>query len=440
MVKDRLYAAARLRYNRGAMLTDVYKRDGVRLAEAFGGPYPEYFIHPAAEYQALTRYAGLIDLTHWRTLKVTGKDRVGFLNAMLTNDVAALETNQGTHSLITTVKGKIVAELYVFARQDDVLVMVAQGSAGEANDILEKHIIMEDVTVEDISDAFGVLALEGPKLDDTLWRLFAKGPFPKENLHAVARTFEAADIYLMRNSVSGENGYHLMIPAEDLERLRAYLVQACRGTDGLPVGRLAWNMRRIENGLSWYGADFTDDNLPDESRLGDAISYAKGCFHGQETLARLHHRGHVNRVLVGLTVEDAGVPAAVAGLRSEFEGEINNYDESGLEERAAPLAGALDFGKLFPAGTELYPAGGGDDEAGGAHPAPGREAGHHGAAGVEEKSVGRITSAAYSPVLGKPLLLGYVRVEFIEKRQSVRPAAGPTLTMVDLPAARTPPV
>ncbi len=412
------------------MLADIYKREGVSLSDTFGVPYPAYFIHPAAEYQALTRYVGLVDLTHWAVLRVTGKDRAGFLNAMLTNDVAALEKDRGCHSLITTVKGKIIAELYVFARDDDFLILVAQGDAAAANDVLQKHIIMEDVTVEDASSGFGVLALEGPRLDDTLWRLFAKGPFPKEPLQAVERRFENTDVYLMKNSVTGEDGYHLLVPAADLQRVWRYLVQACRGTDGFPVGSTVWNMRRVENGLPWHGVDFSDENFPDESRLDAAISYTKGCFHGQETLTRLHHRGHVNRMLVGLTVDDDDLPEELEKLRDEFAGEINNYDETGLKERAEPVAKALDLGNLFPAGAKLYPA---DNVATRGDAPSGGEVGGETGGGAEKKPVGWITSAVYSPILGKPLLLGYVRVEFIEKRLAVRTDSGTRLTMVDLP-------
>jgi folate-binding protein YgfZ len=413
------------------MLTDIYQRERVTLASAFGVSYPVYFIHPAAEYQALTGYVGLIDLTHWAVLCVTGKDRAGFLNAMLTNDVAVLGKNSGCHSLITTVKGKIIAELYVFAREDDFVILVAQGDAAATNDILQKHIIMEDVTVEDASSRFGVLALEGPKLDDTLWRLFAKGPFPKEPLQAVARRFEDTDIYLMKNSVTGEDGYHLLVPAADLQRVWRYLVQACRGTDGLPMGSTVWNMRRVENGLPWHGVDFDDETFPDESRLGSAISYTKGCFHGQETLARLHHRGHVNRMLVGLTVDDDDVSEELTKLHAEFTGEVNNYDETDLKERAEPVAKALDLSNLFPTGTKLYPVDNVDtqgDDAGG-------EVGGENGGGGAKKPVGWITSAAYSPILKKPLLLGYVRVEFIEKRLAVRADSGTRLTIVDLPVS-----
>ena len=399
-------------YNDGTMLTDAYKRDNVPLGDLFGVEYPSYFINPVAEYKALTHDAGVIDLTHWRTFRLTGKDHVVFLNAMLTNDIGALEPGRGCHSLMTTIKGKIIAELFVFVREDDVLVFVHQGNALETYEVLQKHIIMEDVTVEDLSSRYGVIAMEGPKSHDILWRIFSTGPFPKEPLQASLREFKDVNIFLMRNSVTGEDGYHLMIPTEHVEQLRDYLVQAARGSDGLPVGGIAWNMKRTEKGLPWFGIDFTEENFPDETRLGSTISYTKGCFRGQETLARLHYRGHVNRMLVGLTVGDDDVPEAVRKRADAFGQKTNNYDEVGLKQTAEPVARDLDLRTAFEPGTELFPL-----------------------EGEPDKAVGHLTSVAFSPLLKKPLFLGYVRRATAEGEENVRIGDGTVLSFVDLPIA-----
>ncbi|MDH3216642.1 MAG: hypothetical protein OEN01_10155 [Candidatus Krumholzibacteria bacterium] len=407
-------------YNDGMMLTDAYRRNNVQLTSSFGVEYPTHFVHPVAEYLALVNDAGVIDLTHWGILRLSGRDRLSFLNAMITNDVSSLPENDGRHSLITTVKGKIISELFVFARQADVVLFVSQGNVADTHDVLQKHIISEDVIVEDLSPQFGVIAIEGPKSYDILWRVFSKGPFPKESLQAVTREFADVELFLMTNSVTGEPGYHVMIPADRVERMRNFLVQSGRGSDGLPVGSIAWNMRRVENGLPWYGVDYTQDNLPPESRLDDAISYSKGCFRGQEPLARLHHRGHVNRLLVGLTLDEDHVSGPWIKLAEQFEMGLNNYDEDVLKQKASPVAQALDLASLFAANTTLY------------HDEPGTDAGRN---DRSQKPLGRITSAVYSPRLKKPLFLGYVRPELADKTVGVVADAGQRLSLIDLPIA-----
>jgi len=145
------------------MLTTFYKSEQIPLTEAFGREYPVYFVHPLAEYRALTGFCGVIDLTHWRILRATGRDRARFLNAMVTNDVGLLEPSRGCHAMMTTAKGKIVSELFVFARKDDSLVVVSQGDFEETLGALRQHIVADDVVIDDISAGQAILAVEGPK-------------------------------------------------------------------------------------------------------------------------------------------------------------------------------------------------------------------------------------------------------------------------------------
>jgi folate-binding protein YgfZ len=401
------------------MLVDTYKKEGIPLGTIFGVAYPEYFVHPVAEYLALTRFAGVIDLCHWKILRVGGNDRVSFLNAMITCDVAALQPGRGAHAVITTLKGKFIGEMFVFAREADFLIFVAQGNGDETREVLEKHIITEDVTITDLTSSHGVVAVEGPKAFDVVWRMLPGGPVPKDRFRAAEREFEDWKVYLMNNTVAGDTGYHLMIPADRVLRARNLLVQAALGSDGLPVGKLAWNMRRVENGLPWHGADVTSDNFPNEARLEQTINYDKGCFLGQEPLARLKHRGHVNRLLVALTLEGDPPFEDVRQMSFEDGDDLNIYDEAGLRRKAEPVASALDLSGLFPPRTPLHPPDAGD-------------------AAAQEKPIGWITSAVYSPVLGKPLFLGYVRVEFAEGGRCVL-AAAPSgkrpLIVVDLPVS-----
>lgn len=399
------------------MFNERYRRENVPLKDFFGAPYPEYFVHPVAEYLALTTSAGVIDLTHWRTFRVSGADRQSFLNAMLTADVGSIDKDHGTRALITTIKGKIIAELLVFPRPDDVLVLVPQGHSAGVFDVLTKHIIMEDVTVEDASDDYGVIGIEGPKAIDVLWRLFSTGPFPKDPLGALEREFGGNPCYLMNHSVTGQNGYQLLLSVTEMERMLDYVVQAARGSDGLPVGGIAWNMRRTEYGHPWFGTDFDDENFPDEARMGHLVDYDKGCFTGQETLARLHHRGHVNRMLVGLTTDDDAAPLT-GGVPALFEGTVNNYDEVGLKERARAAADKLDLSRFFPHRTPVHPVS-----------PTGQGAG-------DDSPVGWITTAVFSPVLTRPLVLGVLRREQIEAESDVRVDVGEQkirLTPIDLP-------
>jgi folate-binding protein YgfZ len=307
---------------------------------------PDTYTDAAREYEAIAHAAGILDLPHAGVLRLSGGDRVRFLNAMVTQDVATLPAGRARPALLATTKGKMVAELLVLSRADDLLVLVLQGPVARVVEALESHIIADDVALEDLSGAHGVVAIEGPKSRDLVWRIFAREPLPLEPLAFTENEYQGMRATVLRHSVAGGRGMLVIVDREHLPRMREYLVQGGIGMDAFEVGRAAWNTRRIESGLPWFGADIGEDNFPAECGLDAShVSFEKGCYLGQETIARMHHRGHPNWRLVGLSTASADVP---------------------------------------PTGTSLFT----DDES---------------------TAVGRVTSAALSPVLKRPLCLAFVR-------------------------------
>lgn len=365
------------------MFIDTYKSGPVLLGEAFGVPYPEAFSHPVREYRALTTTAALIDLTHWGVVRLTGADRVTFLNNMTTNNVAALSTGRACHSAATTVKGKLVAELFVMVRDEELLVLVSQGDRRAVVETLDKHIIADDVTLEDTTDAYGVLSVEGPKSREVVWRLFPKSPLPLEPLAFVDLDYQGIPVTVLRGSVTGEKGYHIIVPAGRIARIRDYLIQGGIAEDMELCGSVAWNMRRVEAGLPWWGVDVTGDNFPKEARLDDVVDYEKGCFLGQETLARMHYRGHPNWLLVGLRCSQMAPPGFLDAANDELPTVAGNADDVRGHVDALGLSNAVDRGTPLFAGAD--------------------------ASAGEGKPSGRLTSLSFSPRLGAALFLGYVR-------------------------------
>ena len=337
---------------------------------------PDAFTDPAPEYEALTHAAALIDLPSVGILRMRGKDRVRFLNAMITNDVTKLTPGHACAALVTTTKGKIVAELLVLARTEELLVLVLQGSVARVAESLESHIIADDVTLEDLSGALAVIAVEGPKCRELVWRIFPREPLPMEALAFTENEHLGMHATVVRHSVVGDRGMLVLVARTEHERMKSYLAQGAIGLDGREVGRLAWNTRRIENGRPWFGADIGEDSFPAESSLESHVNYEKGCYLGQETIARMHYRGHPNWKLVGL-----------AGGR-----------------------------EVPPVGAVL--AGGDEDAA------------------SSNTTAGRITSAVFSPALQRVLCLGFVRAPLATAgtRFSIRDG-GPdaSLVIVELP-------
>jgi folate-binding protein YgfZ len=342
---------------------------------------PDAFTDPATEYEALRHAAGIIDLTSANVLRLRGSDRVSFLNAMVTNDVSKLATGHALPALLTTTKGKIVAELLVLARAEELLVIVLQGPVSRVAEAFETHIIADDVTLENLGDTHALIALEGPKCRDLVWRIFPREPLPLEALAFTDNEYQGMRATVVRHSVVGDKGMLVVVDRPHYERMKSYLVQGAVGLDACEVGGIAWNTRRIENGRPWLGVDVTEENFPAESALESHVNYEKGCYLGQETIARMHYRGHPNWKLVG-------------------------------------LAGGTE---VPPIGAPLH--------------APGADA-------DTVRNAGRITSAVFSPTLKQPLCLGYVRAPLAITGAVFSTSdngSTPSLVIVDLPIKGGPP-
>ena len=371
----------------------------------------DFITHPRLEYEALTHAVGLIDLPEVGVLRLRGADRVRFLNAMVSNDVAKLGVGVSCDALLTTTKGRVVAEVVVLARADELVVLVLQGSTKSVFDALDTHIIADDVQLTDMTAEMTVLALEGPKSRDAIWRIFPREPLPLEVHKFTENEYHGLHATVLRRSVTGEKGFLIMSSRGDMERLRDYLVQSGIGMDLRVVGRVAWNMRRVEAGLPWYGIDVTEDNFPKEARLDDRVNYEKGCYLGQEPIARMHYRGHPNWLLVGLTTDSIGYPVHLDDVKSLLATEHEHNAEA-----ARDAAAVLSLDKAI--GVELFGSEAADTAA---------ESG---------KAAGRVTSAVQSPRLRRPLFLGYVRAKMTDAGTKFRASIGGndvSLTVIDLP-------
>jgi folate-binding protein YgfZ len=199
--------------------------------------------------------------------------------------------------------------------------------------------------------------------------------------------------------------------------------------DARTIGRVAWNMRRVEAGLPWYGVDVTEENFPKEARLDGFVSYDKGCFLGQEPIARMHYRGHPNWLLVGLAAGDDAPATLAYPEHLERVKELPTLGTDADAVRADAAALAIDHA----AGVELFTPDADDvhaiaDEI--SEGGPTREG------ATPPKAVGRLTSGVLSPRLQRALFLGYVRATMAATGTKFRArvaGADLTLSIVELP-------
>jgi folate-binding protein YgfZ len=282
------------------------------MAAVDGWDVPESFGDVAGEYAALRSGCGLLDLSCRCRLQLAGPDRVAFLHNMVTNDLRALVPGTGCRAAQLNSQGKMEAALRIHCRPDALLVDVEPGSAARARAALQQHLVMEDVQVEDVTETWALLAVQGPGAAAAL----AQSGIDASSLPQTARhreiPFAGAATLVAQSDHCGAGGFDLWVPQE-----RAMAAWRALRTQGgaRPVGLRALDVRRIEAGIPWAGAEIQGETFPMEAGLDDGwISYTKGCYLGQEPIARIHHLGHVNRILRGLQLDADTLPAAGARL------------------------------------------------------------------------------------------------------------------------------
>jgi tRNA-modifying protein YgfZ len=262
-------------------------------------------------YEALRGGCALVERSWVGRLEVLGADRQRFLNAYLTCDVKGLAPGGGAYGFLTDKQGRIQADAVVLALEDRLRLEVPQGLAPVVAERLRQYVIADRVEVMPAKElmpltlagpgAEAVLAAAGaPSLPDDTWS------------HARAAVF-GTEVTLVRQGRLGVPAFTLWVSSS----LAPDLATALAARGAVAAGFADLEAVRVEAGIPRFGADFGPDNFPQETGIEEAVSYTKGCYLGQEVVARIHYRGGVQRQLVGLDFGGDEAPARGTALRHD---------------------------------------------------------------------------------------------------------------------------
>ena len=279
---------------------------------------------------AVRRAVALFDLSDERganrgLIEVTGRDAPRWLDGMLSNDVTVIERGSersGCYATALTPKGRIVADLHVLAREGGYWLEIAAGAIPDLLSRLRRYIVADDVELVDRTPDFVRLGVEGPSASALLLAAAVECD-ESLRLEGLARDswcelpIAGAAVPAARFGWSGEDAYQLFVPRASRAPVIRSLEAAGNGL-GLALGSFAaLEVLRIEAGIPRLGAELDEDVFPDEARLDAAISRTKGCYTGQEIVARLYSRGAVNHLLVGLHFDGDSSPQPDTELFSD---------------------------------------------------------------------------------------------------------------------------
>ena len=297
------------------------------------------------EYETATRSAVAIDLSARGKIEVAGKDRVSFLHRMLTNEIKSLAPGQGCFACLLNAQAKILADMHVWITESSVVLGVEPGLAEKTISSLQKFVVTDDVTLTDKTNELCGFAVIGPQNEMIVQALTGFEEYPAADFSHRPAKIWGVDAYVMCLPIFRKKSWYVASKTENKATLQKVLEEA-----GAPlIGAETAEILRIESGSPCYGTDVTENILLPEVKMWEsrAVSFTKGCYPGQEIVARIDSRGKFAKQFAQIEAEGDEIPKPNDPVQKD------------------------------------------------------------------DREIGRITSAAFSPKLSKPLALGFIARDFL---------------------------
>ncbi len=289
-------------------LIGIHEALGARLIDFAGWRMPVWYEGITTEHNTVRNRVGLFDVSHMGEFTIRGRGALDFLGRMLTNDAAKLEDGQAHYTIMPNEHGGTVDDLLLYRiRADDYMMVVNASNIGSDRDWLVSHL-SSDVEFEDISDNIALLALQGPRAIDVLPQLTNADVSSLKYYHFLNSPVAGVEAMISRTGYTGEDGFEIMVAAEEAEKLWNALYAAGETAEIGPAGLGARDSLRLEASMALYGHELDDETSALEAGLGFFVKLdSKTEMMGLERYRREKAEG-VSRKLIGLELLDRGVP------------------------------------------------------------------------------------------------------------------------------------
>jgi folate-binding protein YgfZ len=243
--------------------------------------------------------AGVIDLSARGRLQVGGSEAVMFLNGLITNDMKTLAVNSWMPAVFPNVQGRLLAAVRVIHREDGFLIDTEGATLETVAKLLSRFTLAGDFWITDLTNETSMLSVQGNGSAAIVRQALGEAAAHVDRQHVATTQLASSNVTVIRATHTAEDGFDLFVAANETPTLLKALIKA----GAQPLGADTAEVLRIEAGIARYGIDMDDTNVVTETNLDDAVSFTKGCYIGQEIIARIKYRGHVAKKLAGLIVE-----------------------------------------------------------------------------------------------------------------------------------------
>ena len=315
-------------------LQEIHQASGGVMSERDGWSVPASYDDELLEYANVREHgAGLLDLSARGRLLVTGSEAIAFLNGLITNDMKTLAENHWMPAVFPNVQGRLLASVRIVRLQDDnagkkvvptFLIDTEPATHDRVLETIHKFTLAGDFHVTDRTSETVFLSLQGKAAAEKLASVLGESAASIAEGSVTQSIWRNEPITVLRASHTAAYGFDLLVNNSHAEQLWQALIAA----GARPVGYDVLEILRVEAGVPRYGQDMDDTTVVTETNLDDAVSYTKGCYVGQEIIARIKYRGHVAKKLRGLVFAKPAVIATGTPLKSIDGKEIGQVSSS----------------------------------------------------------------------------------------------------------------
>ena len=306
-------------------LHDIQQSAGAMFETVADVTVPLSFGNDAAAIQAARQGVALVDLSHWGLLKISGDDRLRYLHNQSTNDFQRLKPGQGCDTVFVTSTARTIDLATAYVTEDAVLLLVSPHRRQQLMEWLDRYIFpMDRVELKDVSRENVTFSLIGPKSDALLQQMSDEMPVEEAYASHHEQRLEGIQVHVAVGNGLGLPGYTLIVPTGNAAKLWRALTAA----GGIPLGDRIWEKLRIQQGRPVPDRELTEDYNPLEAGLWHTISLEKGCYIGQETIARLNTYKGVKQQLWGVRLQAPVAPGTVVMVGDEKVGKLTSFIET----------------------------------------------------------------------------------------------------------------
>ena len=341
-----------------SVLHTLHQRNDARFVQEDGWLVPAGFTDIESEIRAAREGVAIADRSHMGRLELRGNDTLDLLNRLSTNQLDLLAPGNAANTVLTTNKGRIIDRLLVAHLDTSILLTTSPQRSAHVSEWIDRYTIVEDTTINDLSQTAAMISLLGAKAASLITRVFGEAASSLGTSNCVTFSWGATTLTLMQADSFGVPSYDILVPVEEATALWLAIEESGKDHGVQPIGEDALEYLRIVSGQARWGRDFDENYNPLEAGLTEAISWTKGCYIGQEVIARLWTYHKVQKFLVSFAfseAEETTLPAEIqiggskAGVLTSYYFQPETQTGIGLGYLRTPHA---DHGQLVEIPSE----------------------------------------------------------------------------------------